>query len=139
MANPSTYATHAEIVAANQLYNIQIRITFAGEPYPTRPGANTCMPRTIQQRALFHLTVQQSLITQLTHHSLWILPTVSTSHTLAFSPPPHVHVTPSKPLFEHIRRLPSFIAQRKTSSLMTTTLSFVLYSRPKPHTYLVYA
>ena len=42
MADPSTYATHTEIVAANQLYNIQIPITFAGEPYPTVPGANTC-------------------------------------------------------------------------------------------------
>ena len=42
MATPSTYATHTEILAANQLYNIQIRITLAGEPYPTPPGANTC-------------------------------------------------------------------------------------------------
>ena len=42
MTNPSAYATHTEIEAANQLYNIQIPITFAGEHYPTPPGANTC-------------------------------------------------------------------------------------------------
>ena len=41
IANPSTYATHTEILAVNQLYNIQIQMRFAVEPYPTPPGANT--------------------------------------------------------------------------------------------------
>ena len=71
----------------------------------------THMSRTIQQRALFHRTVQQSFITQLTHRSLCMLPAVFTSHTLRWSlPSAHgksVHVRYSyrncgrKPIVQH--------------------------------------
>lgn len=76
MANLTTYATHPEVVADTQLYNIQSRITLliAGDPYPIPPGANTSnvLPG-ISQRALFHVTIQQSLIIQSTHHPLLIV------------------------------------------------------------------
>ena len=42
MAHPTTYATHNEIMVANQFCSIQFRLTFAGHPYPLPPGANTC-------------------------------------------------------------------------------------------------
>ena len=43
MESPTTYATHAEIVAANQLIIVQHpRATLAGQPYPLPPNANTC-------------------------------------------------------------------------------------------------
>ena len=45
MENPTTYATHTKIVAANELImldNIQVRLTFADQPYPLLPSANTC-------------------------------------------------------------------------------------------------
>ena len=45
MENPTAYATHTKVVAANQLiilYNIHVRLTFfVGQPYPFLPSANT--------------------------------------------------------------------------------------------------
>ena len=40
MAHPAAYGTHNEIIAANHLYNLDIRITFLGHPYPQPPTAN---------------------------------------------------------------------------------------------------
>ena len=36
MENPTTYVTYTEIVAANQLMNVQLqeRLALAGQPYP---------------------------------------------------------------------------------------------------------
>ena len=42
MANPTTFTTRTAIVVANHLYNIQLRITLAGHPYPLPPSADTC-------------------------------------------------------------------------------------------------
>ena len=44
MENPTTYATHTEIVAANtnKLLYIHERLKLSGKPYPLSPSANTC-------------------------------------------------------------------------------------------------
>ena len=71
-----TYATHIEIVPANQLFNIQIRLTFAGHPHPLPPGPNTCdlllhiatsvFPR-YSVRYTRYLVIQQLLMNRFTH------------------------------------------------------------------------
>lgn len=42
MAHPYAYATYVESTAAEQLYNINIRVTHAGQPFPNPPSPNTC-------------------------------------------------------------------------------------------------
>ena len=41
MSHPRAYATEIEIVAAQQLYNIQVRVTMAGNPYPDSPPSSS--------------------------------------------------------------------------------------------------
>ena len=88
----------------------------------------------VQQRALFHLTVQQSL-----HHS------VDLSYTLhiyithcVHKPHPRVFPTTVRTSYTLADLIRAYCTKETAvvsakSSLLTTTLSFVLYSSPKLH------
>ena len=89
MANSSTCATHLETVAANHLYYIQIRITFAGELYPTPPGANTC-------DILYSNEYYSSLHHNNPHHPVDSSFTLNVTHCV-HNPHPHV------PLYEEMK------------------------------------
>lgn len=42
-SNPNAYADHILVCAAEQVYNITVRITYGSQPYPSPPAqANVC-------------------------------------------------------------------------------------------------
>ena len=55
MSNLTKYATHTEIVPANQFCNGQVRLTFGGHPCPLPAGATT---RDVLYRNEYYFTLQ---------------------------------------------------------------------------------